>query len=217
MNEDNDDRRIVYIENLRIFLTALVICHHQAVAFGAPGGWYYVARESTDIVSTIALVVFVAVNQAFFMSLFFFVAAYFTPISLESKGARRFIRDRLIRLGIPLLVFFFLLNPTVMYMTLYFRDTVKSNYPVFMRNEALRYTGWGPLWFVLSLLIFTSAYLVVVNSMRRKGKIVWPNNKQIFAFVIGIGVITFLLRIVNKATCPVGEDMCPRRSPFDIT
>ena len=203
MNTGKDSGRIFYIDNLRIFLTALVTCHHQAIAFGAPGGWYYVVRESTDIVSTIALVIFVAVNQAFFMSLFFFVAAYFTPISLDSKGTRRFVRDRLIRLGIPLLVYFFLLNPSIMYMTLYFKDKVQSGYLAFMMNEAPRYTGWGPLWFVCSLLIFTSVYLLLLKLIRRKNTIRWPDNKQIFAFIIGIGVLTFLLRILN----PLGNNL----------
>ena len=203
MNIGKNTGRIFYIDNLRIFLTALVICHHQAIAFNAPDGWYYIVRESTDIVSTIALVIFVAVNQAFFMSLFFFVAAYFTPISLDSKGTRRFIRDRLIRLGIPLLVYFFLLNPSVMYMTLYFKDKVQSGYPEFMMNEALRYTCWGPLWFVCSLLIFTSVYLLAVKLIRRKSTIAWPGNKRIFVFIIGIGLLTFLLRILN----PLGNDL----------
>jgi len=203
MNTGKDSGRIFYIDNLRIFLTALVICHHQSIAFGAPGGWYYIVRESTDIVSTIALVIFVGVNQAFFMSLFFFVAAYFTPISLDSKGTRRFIRDRLIRLGIPLLAYFFLLNPSVMYITLYFKDKVQSGYLTFMINEALSYTGWGPLWFVFSLLIFTSVYLLVLKLTRRKNTIAWPGNKQIFAFIIGIGALTFLLRIIN----PLGNNL----------
>jgi surface polysaccharide O-acyltransferase-like enzyme len=90
-----------------------------------------------------------------------------------------------------------------MYMTLYFKDKVQSGYLAFMMNEALRYTGWGPLWFVLSLLIFTSVYLLAVKLIRRKNTIAWPDNTHVFAFIIGIGVLTFLLRIIN----PLGNDL----------
>ena len=45
------------------------------------------------------------------MSLLFLIAGYFSPQSLDCKGQRRFVRDRLIRLGLPLVVFYFVLNP----------------------------------------------------------------------------------------------------------
>ncbi|MEO1258629.1 MAG: hypothetical protein AAFZ15_07520 [Bacteroidota bacterium] len=32
---------IFYIDNLRIFLTALVVLHHLAITYGAPGDWFY--------------------------------------------------------------------------------------------------------------------------------------------------------------------------------
>jgi len=36
------------IDRIRIFLTALVIFHHSAIAFGAAGGWYYVTKVTTS-------------------------------------------------------------------------------------------------------------------------------------------------------------------------
>ncbi len=198
-----DNKRLCYLDNLRIFLMMLVICHHQAIAFGAPGGWYYIVRESADMLSTVALVIFVGVNQAFFMSLLFFIAAYFTPISLDGKGTRRFIRDRLIRLGIPLLVFFFLLNPAIMYLTAYFRREIQVGFPAFMLYHSLQYTGWGPLWFVLTLLIFTSVYLLAVCVHHANTALTWPGNMKVLAFVLGIGLFTFLLRIIN----PLGNNL----------
>ena len=66
--------RSYYIDNLRIFLTSLVVLHHLAITYGAPGLWYY-KEEALDPVSSILLSLFVATNQAFFMGMFFMISA----------------------------------------------------------------------------------------------------------------------------------------------
>jgi glucans biosynthesis protein C len=43
------------------------------------------------------------------------IAAYFTPGSYDRKGATSFLRDRLVRLGISLLLYYLLLEPLVVY------------------------------------------------------------------------------------------------------
>lgn len=43
--------------------------------------------------------------QAFSMGLFFLISGYFTPSSYERKGSGRFAKDRLLRLGIPILCY----------------------------------------------------------------------------------------------------------------
>jgi glucans biosynthesis protein C len=58
------------------------------------------------------MAIFIDINQAYFMGLLFLISGYFSPQSLDRKGPARFVRDRLIRLGIPLVVFYFVLNST---------------------------------------------------------------------------------------------------------
>ena len=201
------NRRVKYLDNLRVFLTCLVICHHQVIAFGAPGGWYYVAAAPTDVVSFVLLTMFVAVNQAFFMSLFFFVAAFFTPQSLDKKGVRRFIKDRLMRLGIPLIVYFFLLNPSVVYLARLFKGQIEPGYFRFMATRLLTCVSPGPMWFVLALLMFTAVYVAVFARRQRRGassfRMPFPGNRRILIFIVGIGFFTFLLRLV----CPLGTEI----------
>lgn len=199
-------KRMDYIDTLRVFLTALVMLHHLAIGFGAPGSWYYIVTTPNDIPSTVIFTMFIAVNQAFFMSLFFFVAAYFTPISCDKKGLPRFMRERLRRLGIPLLVFFFLLNPSLIYIVRRYKGVVDPGYFRFMADSALDCVGWGPLWFVLTLLIFTSVYAALVKWRRRRrgewGHLPLPNNRRILGFCLAIGVMAFLVRLVY----PVGAE-----------
>ena len=64
--------RIFYIDNLRIFLIALVVLHHLSITYGASGDWYYNEVEG-DTFTTLILTSFTASNQSFFMGLFFLI------------------------------------------------------------------------------------------------------------------------------------------------
>ena len=88
-----------------------MVLHHLAIVYGAGAAFYYVEPPYNDALAYLVLLVFILINQSYFMGLLFLISGYFSPGSLERNGPRRFIRDRLIRLGIPLVVFFFVLNP----------------------------------------------------------------------------------------------------------
>ena len=103
--------RLYFADNLRTYLITLVVLHHLAIVYTGAGAFYYVEPTPIDQLALTVLVIFIAVNQAYFMGLLFLISGYFSPGSLERKGVRRFVKDRLIRLGIPLVVFFFVLNP----------------------------------------------------------------------------------------------------------
>src|SRR5579862_7999336 len=96
-------QRDFYIDRLRSAMTMLVIFHHTAITYGAMGGWFYHERKTSGAPSSLLLTLFCATNQAYFMGFFFLLAGFFTPGSLERKGYRRFIIDRFLRLGLPLL------------------------------------------------------------------------------------------------------------------
>ncbi len=103
--------RELYIDRLRSVMTALVILHHTAITYGAPGGWFYNELKPSGAVSSLLLTLFVATNQAYFMGFFFLLAGYFTPDSLERKGYARFLGDSVPAAGLPLLAFMFMLGP----------------------------------------------------------------------------------------------------------
>lgn len=107
--------RLFYIDNLRIFCIALVVLHHLAIIYGAPGDYYYVEGQPESLGEQLPLTLFVATNQAFFMGLLFLLSAYFVTSSYDRKGTGAFLRDRLIRLGIPTLAYYFLVGPLTGY------------------------------------------------------------------------------------------------------
>lgn len=148
--------RELYIDGLRTVLTALVILHHTAITYGASGGWFWNELHPSSAPSSLLLTLFVATQQAYFMGFFFLLAGYFTPGSLERKGYARFISDRLLRLGLPLLAFIFLLGPTTAALV----DAAQGRgfWPTFVWLWNHGRIINGPMWFVQALLIFSFAY-----------------------------------------------------------
>jgi glucan biosynthesis protein C len=81
------------------------------------------------------------------MGLLFLISGYFSPQSLDRKEPARFVRDRLIRLDIPLVVFYFVLNsiaslgfdfgePSMIHIT---TPLTLQDYP--------KLVGFEPIWF----------------------------------------------------------------------
>jgi surface polysaccharide O-acyltransferase-like enzyme len=155
---------------------------------------------------------FLATNQSFFMAMFFMISAFFMVPSLERKGTKQFLKDRLVRLGIPLLVYYFFLNPLTIYILLKFRDGRDENLLYFLSDP--RYYGFGPMWFVEALLIFTLVY-AVFQYFHRKEHLNRPKKRPpgvvaIIMFAIGLGALTFLVRI----WLPVGWAFEPMNFQF---
>jgi len=106
--------RLLFIDNIRVFLTILVILHHLMIIYAGTGSWLYTEGRQ-DFASGALGTWFQVVNQAYFMGLFLLISAYFVPGSYDRKGAGRFLKDRLIRLGIPLAVYSWILSPLLVY------------------------------------------------------------------------------------------------------
>ena len=191
--------RLYYIDNLRIFLISLVVLHHLAITYGAPGSWYY----NESVISEpeiLPMSMFVASNQSFFMGLFFFISAFFILPSLNRKGINKFIADRAIRLGVPLLFFSFFLSP----LTVFIHHRIVENKPEAFWQYLLH--GWGvnagPLWFVEALILFSILFIIFRQSLV-KIKMKFPGSFKILLFALFTGFLQFVTRI----WLPVGWSM----------
>lgn len=148
--------RDLYVDRLRVVLTAMVLLHHTAITYGALGGWFYYELHPSNSLSSLLLTLFCATNQAYFMGFFFLLAGYFTPRSLERKGYREFLGDRFLRLGLPLLAFIVVLGPLTAAMVNAAAGRGFWSTFVALWNQGSIITG--PLWFVQALLMFSIAY-----------------------------------------------------------
>lgn len=191
--------RMFYIDNLRILLISLVVLLHFNITYGAPGSWYY-NESQAGFPEIIPMSLFNATNQAFFMGMFFFISSFFIVPSLERKGARKFTADRLLRLGIPLLLFYFILNPLTNFIRNYFINGEELTFTDYLINGWAR--GFGPMWFVEALIIFTAVFLLI-HPIKYRITIKLPSNKMFLIAAILTGMIQFFIRI----WLPVGWSM----------
>jgi fucose 4-O-acetylase-like acetyltransferase len=199
-------KKIFYIDNLKVVLIILVVLHHTFITYGAPGSWYYM-QKTTQQAALIPMTMFVAVNQSFFMGFFFFLSAYFIRPSLERKGAAQFVKDRLIRLGIPLIFYSFILGPAMNYLIYYWG----YGHHITLIQYLSGYDDWidfGVLWFVAALLLFTLVYVAwrKITANHRDNQIATRLSvDRVLQFATGLGVISFLVRLVF----PVGWVLKP--------
>jgi len=193
--------RLLYIDNLRIVLTGLVVLHHLAIQYGGSGITYYKEVGPMSDISTILMTLFLAINQSFFMGFFFMVSSYFTPGSFDRHGASPYVRDRLKRLGIPLLFYIIIISPLLHYVLTISRGFVGNFFefiPVFI--ESLPGLDVGPLWFVAALLFFSLIYVLwrvafQPKAIASKNESQSLGNMTILIFAIALGLVTFIVRI----------------------
>jgi glucans biosynthesis protein C len=188
---EQKENRLYYIDNLRIFLICLVVLLHFNITYGAPGDWYYNESEA-GFPEIILQAMFNITNQAFFMGMFFFISAYFTVSSLKKKSTGKFLKDRLIRLGIPLLFFYFILNPLTNFIRNVFIEGDKLNLIEYIiKGKAW---GFGPMWFLEALLVFTLIF-ILIRPLKLKIRIPFPGTFIILIVAIITGILQFIIRI----------------------
>jgi len=188
------------IDNIRIFLIALVIIHHAAIAYGGSGGWYW--REIADSSNT-WLVALNCIDQSFFMGLFFLLSGYYTKASLGRKSLGPFLLDRGLRLGVPLVLFFFLLNPLTIALAI--SPTLSTIGETFGRCLRDHNFGPGPLWFVWTLILMTALSLIAEFLSRHRLPTIksLPTFSPLLAILLAIGAISFCIRL----WVPVGKNV----------
>ncbi len=182
-------QRIYYIDQIKIFLTCMVIAHHAAQAYGPTGGVWVVNDPS----KAQWLGQFFFINASYMMGLYFFISGYFMVFSIKRKSNLAFINDRLKRLGIPLVFFTLLIFLPFNYI---FSET-KTNVFSFFINSYLHLPpiATGHLWFVASLLLYSVAYIFLFH----KPFLSWSKKAGIFT----AGHIVFFTLIVTVLSAAI--------------
>jgi glucan biosynthesis protein C len=194
--------RLLFVDNIRIYLTILVILHHLIIIYSGAGGWIWHEGRQDEITSALGNW-FTAVNHSYFMGLFLLIAAYFVPGSYDRKGAARFLKDRLIRLGIPLAVYSWIIRPLFLYAGLSsYGDLNLSLVEWYSQQYFREYTwiGGGPLWFVSALLLFSVVYAIVRLLMPSRPakpalETSFPRSSAIAIFAVLIALASFIVRL----------------------
>jgi len=181
----NKPLRLFFMDNLRIALTILVIIHHQSLLI-------------------VSMPLFLMLNQAYFMGLFFFLSGCFTPKSYDSKGMWIFLKSRLLRLGIPILVYIFVISPIAKICSSIYQHRVLGTQITiqYTWKQYFSMIGIGPLWFLVMLLIFDIFYFLWRIAIRNKhkktteGNFTLPNIWMVLLFILVLAFFSYMVRII---------------------
>jgi glucan biosynthesis protein C len=191
--------RQVFVDYWRAGIIILVVLHHVAVVYAGTVPFYYV--EPNDALAAGVLTVFLLFNQAWFMGALFLVSGYFTTGSYDRRTPGSFFKHRLLRLGVPLLLFFFMFSPIAVSGMYQMPASLTGITTPLTWQHYPRLLGIGPLWFVEMLLIFDLGYAVwrVATRNRKMEKAAAPgllSTRMIVIFVLALALAGYLIRMV---------------------
>jgi len=204
--------RFPWVDNLRTLIILLVVNMHACVTFSHVGSWYITEDPEPGLPAKVAFVFWQGHLQAFFMGLLFFLAGVFAHNSLERRGARSFLRERLVRLGLPALLYMVVIHPFIVYVLLRHpripdRPPLAALYGRYLTSERVL-SGNGPLWFALALLGFSAllaGWRAVQKPLRsgERPRTEAPGTVELIAFGVLLVISTFLVRLVQ----PIGTNV----------
>jgi fucose 4-O-acetylase-like acetyltransferase len=187
--------RLAFLDNLKTVLVILVIAHHAGQPYGPTGGRW----PLTHAVHERMLGPFFHVNASFFMGLFFLISAYFLPISYDRKGPKRFLLDRIIRLGAVLLFFQFLVFPAAGWAL----ASDGLSFGAYWMREIVerKHIEFGHLWFLSHLLVYAVGYAAwrklrgpLPEALRRQAR-PFPSNLAIALYAAALAAVSAVVRI----------------------
>ncbi|WP_407188991.1 acyltransferase family protein [Bradyrhizobium centrosematis] len=191
--------RNLSLDRARTFLTLVVLLHHAVIPYTHFG--------HTDPTSFVGFDMIVLATDSFFMAMFFFLSGLFTWPGIARKAPSVFLRDRLLRLGLPFAIAAFTVIPLAYY-ALALRAEPELTFAAFWWKTVTS-GPWpsGPIWFVWLLLAFdltasllyrVSAHLVDPgNRMSLRG---FEQPAVFWLMLVAVSVIAYLPALVYFGT-----------------
>jgi surface polysaccharide O-acyltransferase-like enzyme len=201
-------QRVDFIDNLRWVMIIFVVGMHAACSYSTIGGWYWHSPDGKpDLISLLVFAGFQASLQAFFMGFLFFLAGYFVPTAYDRKGFGRFLRDRAFRLGLPTLLYIFVIHIGMGLFLLNWYGKAGFG-PTQGYWHYLTHWQWidgtGPMWFAAALLVFCLIYALFRLIARRAPAPTEQPAAPRFAAIVAIGIILGAISFLVRQVAPVG-------------
>lgn len=214
--------RLPWIDHLRTAAIVLVVNMHACVTYSHVGDWYMMADPEPSMTAKVPFIVWQSMLQSFFMGLLFFVSAYFAAGSLARRGPGGFARERLVRLGLPALLYMLVIHPFILLVLNPWNHDFGPPMAFYRGYLASgRFLGSsGPLWFAVALLLFClalAAWKGALGARLRQGfggqasrptpapaaPDAAPSGKLLLGFAFALGLGSFAVRLVQ----PIGTNI----------
>lgn len=169
-----ENRRLDFLDATRAFALVLGVVFHSCLSF-APifMGWAVQDVSTSPLVST-----FMTIAHSFRMELFFLLAGFFSHRTFHRGTPREFVRSRMVRIAVPLVVGWFVLRPLLVSGWIMGSASLRGSVDIPAAILAgFRSLGTLPagifagshLWFLYYLLLITALTLAARQSLARTG------------------------------------------------
>ncbi len=206
-----ESKRLYFIDNLRVFIIFCVLSHHAGNPYASNSFWYY---QTSEISSTVAQCIML--NPSFTMAILLVFSGYLVPPSFDRRPFGIYVREKFIRLGIPLVLGGMIMLPLLQYYSFHMNwgytgyDSFWQYYWEAWMGFGTKPEGWnGPgwpdrnlahLWYIEHLLVYALGYGIWRKYFCKPGQSVRtpsppPGNRAIFLFAVFISLSTFAVRI----------------------
>jgi surface polysaccharide O-acyltransferase-like enzyme len=198
------------LDRARTFLTLVVVIHHSVIPYTYFG--------HTDPKSWLGFDAVVLATDSFFMAMFFFLSGLFVWPSLAHKAPLSFVRDRLLRLGLPFAIAAFTIIP-IAYYAIALRQHPDLEFAAFWW-KMVTVGPWpsGPIWFVWVLLAFdlsaSALYRLsprLVDPINRLSLRGYEHPAEFFLFLLGVTAVLYV-----PARLYFGPSYWFEFGPFDV-
>lgn len=182
--------RVNYIDNLRTAVVSLLILYHLAMAYNSWGEPNYIFFERVNPIASI-----VVFTSPWFMPFMFLLAGISASFSIKKRGYSVFMKERLIRLGIPLIFGIIMINPILSFVADKTHNGYVGNYfehysVYFTRfTDITGYDGGftlGHFWFIAVLILISCAGCGIIRLIESIGK---KNKKAVAVINCAISIL----------------------------
>lgn len=191
-----------YIDNLRWSIVLLLFPFHVFMIYNNWGENFYIKQDGSFFPSLFNTLVW-----PWFMPSLFIISGVSAFYSLENRGIKSFVIERITKLFIPLFFGILLLIPIQTYYAERFHNGYEGNYLTQYKlffTKVDDFTGYsggftpGQLWFILYLFIISMITVPLIQSLKR----IKLKRNKIIPFV---GVVLFgFLPVLGKEILNIG-------------
>ena len=185
--------RVYWLDNLRTFMIFLVVLIHAGIVYegSGVGGLFWIVYDpsTSNLFEILNLII-----DLFVMSAIFFIAGYFTPLSIKNKKGWAFLKSKFKRLMIPWIIAVLTLIPLYKVIFLYSRNLPQESWTTYFHwSNGILSQNW--LWFLPVLFLFDILYLFLSRLNINISKITLKGAIGGF-FLIGL-IYSFCMDIFN--------------------
>lgn len=198
------------LDNLKTFLTGLVVVHHTAISYGGEGNMFRSRLIPSGHLS-LPLLLFNGFNQSFFMGLFFWISGRMSAQALAKKhvSLTAFVETKMVRLLVPTVVYTMLGPPLASCLV---QGRVEGIFQAYWRQVR---GARGVTWYTATLLAFDAVAALVQQyspSPSHNGKDGRDDSHAVYDVLKNYGWIlaataSFIIRLdypVGRSSTPLG-------------